>query len=421
MKVKVRLLIERTSLIVNKLVQKARHEKFIQENCEFKKHIPTLLAWKKVVYEFFLKLLCSIKFFRKRESLCKMVLEQAETAALDYPKRVLKKSVLLITAFFVFTSLNNNSVGYYTAYDTDYQGDFTEYLGNEFVMDDEGYLVKMVPSKTNLSQYLNRDKIVIHEVQPSEYTELIADKYGLSVNTILWANGLRSNQIIYPGQKLKIPVADGVLVTVKEGDHLDKYADKYKVEKKLIIEANNLEEEVIYPEDELLIPGAKPIQTAPPRLVASSRSSSSDRSSGEAIIENDPTVSDGGYATGSFVKPTSGILTQGFHSYHYAWDIANRARPPIVAMDGGTVTKSQCGWNNGYGCTVSIDHGNGYASLYAHMSELWVSAGQSVLRGQGIGRMGNTGRVYGVTGIHLHVELSKDGVKIPLSRVGIYY
>lgn len=415
--VKIKLLTRKDKPIVNKLVQKARHEKFIQENCEFKKHIPTLLAWKKLVCEFLLKLRNS----SKKDHLCKKVFGQTETAALDYPKRVLKKSVLLITAFFVFTSMNNNSVGYYTGYDEDYQGDFTEYLGNEFVIDDEGYLVKMVPSKTNLSQYLNRDKTVIHEVQLGEYTELISDKYGLSVNTILWANDLRSNQVIYPGQKLKIPVADGILVAVKEGDHLDKYADKYKVEKRLIAKANNLEGEIIYPGDELLIPGAKPIQKTQPRLVASSRSSSSERASGGAVVIKDPPVSGGGSATGSFVKPTSGILTQGFHSYHYAWDIANRSRPPIVAMDGGVVTKSQCGWNNGYGCMVFIDHRNGYTSLYAHMSELWVNTGQSVNRGQGIGRMGNTGRVYGVTGIHLHIELSKNGIKIPLSRVGIYY
>jgi len=75
------------------------------------------------------------------------------------------------------------------------------------------------------------------------------------------------------------------------------------------------------------------------------------------------------------------------------------------------VVKSQCGWNGGYGCVVVLDHGDGFQTLYAHLSELAAAVGDSVGQGSQIGTMGNTGRVYGATGIHLHFEVVDNGVK----------
>jgi murein DD-endopeptidase MepM/ murein hydrolase activator NlpD len=88
-----------------------------------------------------------------------------------------------------------------------------------------------------------------------------------------------------------------------------------------------------------------------------------------------------------------------------ALDIANPSLPAVIAADTGTVVFSGC-IAYGYGCHVIIDHGNGYQSLYGHMSVLSVSPGQAVSQGQQIGKMGSTGRS---TGPHLHFEIRSGG------------
>jgi murein DD-endopeptidase MepM/ murein hydrolase activator NlpD len=111
-------------------------------------------------------------------------------------------------------------------------------------------------------------------------------------------------------------------------------------------------------------------------------------------------------ATGSFVWPASGMITQGYSFYHKAIDIANRGAGPILAADSGVVVAA--GWDaSGYGNRVLIDHGNGYVTLYGHMSMLQVVDGQRVNRGDVVGQMGSTGRS---TGTHLHFEIRQGGV-----------
>ena len=111
-------------------------------------------------------------------------------------------------------------------------------------------------------------------------------------------------------------------------------------------------------------------------------------------------------------KPTSGNVTQGYRKGHYALDIAERGRPPIWAAADGVVETAAYGWNSGFGNYVIIDHKNGYKTLYAHNTELYVKPGDTVKKGQAIAKMGNTGRVYGATGIHLHYECHLEGIRI---------
>jgi murein DD-endopeptidase MepM/ murein hydrolase activator NlpD len=103
------------------------------------------------------------------------------------------------------------------------------------------------------------------------------------------------------------------------------------------------------------------------------------------------------------------MISQGFAWYHPGADIANRAAPPVIAADGGVVTVA--GWpdNYGYGNRVMIDHGNGYQTLYAHLSNIYVSTGQRVSKGQAVGKMGSTGRS---TGTHLHFEIRFKGIAV---------
>ncbi len=111
--------------------------------------------------------------------------------------------------------------------------------------------------------------------------------------------------------------------------------------------------------------------------------------------------------TGQFVWPTQGKITQNPAWYHMALDIANRGAPDVVAADGGTVVLAGFPDRSGYGNRVIIDHGNGFQTLYAHMAQVYVSAGQGVNRGAAIGKMGSTGRS---TGVHLHFEVRDGGV-----------
>jgi murein DD-endopeptidase MepM/ murein hydrolase activator NlpD len=89
---------------------------------------------------------------------------------------------------------------------------------------------------------------------------------------------------------------------------------------------------------------------------------------------------------------------------HTGIDFRGEYGEPIHATAAGTVTSA--GWNGGYGQMVEVDHGNGLATRYGHLSEIDVKVGQSIRIGQVVGRLGSTGRS---TGPHLHYETRVDG------------
>ncbi len=118
--------------------------------------------------------------------------------------------------------------------------------------------------------------------------------------------------------------------------------------------------------------------------------------------------------SGSLMWPTSGPITSPFgwrvhpifgtSRFHSGIDIGADYGQDVVAADGGVIIYS--GWMGGYGKAVIVDHGDGVSTLYAHNSELVVSEGQRVAKGQVISYVGSTG--YS-TGPHLHFEVRKDG------------
>ena len=89
---------------------------------------------------------------------------------------------------------------------------------------------------------------------------------------------------------------------------------------------------------------------------------------------------------------------------HTGIDFRGTYGEPIHATAAGTVTSA--GWSGGYGQMVEVDHGNGLATRYGHLSEIDVKVGQSIRIGQVVGRLGSTGRS---TGPHLHYETRVDG------------
>lgn len=122
--------------------------------------------------------------------------------------------------------------------------------------------------------------------------------------------------------------------------------------------------------------------------------------------ERPPTV-----GTGNFIRPVNVSVYSGYGwrwgRMHYGIDLSTSTGTPIYAADGGTVVKA--GWSGAYGYLVKINHGNGFTTIYAHCSALYVSAGDKVYQGQRIAAVGNTGRS---TGPHCHFEILYNGVNV---------
>lgn len=252
-----------------------------------------------------------------------------------------------------------------------------------------------------------RSEIIEYEVRSGETLSTIAEKFGVSIDTIKWANDITDVNAVKPGQKLKILPVTGVAHTVKSGDTLESVAKKYSAEAQAIVDFpfNDIPDDFkLKVAQVLIVPDGQPPET---KVKPRSRFQPQYLAQGPGS----PTFSAPGGA--NFIWPAIGILTQYFAWYHPGLDVANRGAPPIAAADGGVAIVA--GWPDGYGYgnRVMIDHGNGYQTLYAHLSNIYVSAGQKISRGQIIGQMGSTGRS---TGTHLHFEIRFKGIALnPLS------
>ncbi len=269
---------------------------------------------------------------------------------------------------------------------------------------EEGFLVKPEIIDADVSR-IGMTDIVEYEVQSGDTISEIAQKFGVTRKTIIDNNNLTNPNVLKKGQVLKIIPVNGLIHEVKKGDTIDKLAKKYKVKDADILSQNNLQEGVeLAIVEELIIPGAK--KDPPPKVYVAKSGGG-----GNGYMS---APSDAGYAPSSgvgLIRPTSGGITQYYRYGHYAIDIAAPGGATIYAAADGTVEKAATGWNGGYGNVIIIDHGNGLKTLYAHNREMYVVKGQWVSQGQPISFQGNTGRVYGRTGIHLHFEVREDGVK----------
>lgn len=250
---------------------------------------------------------------------------------------------------------------------------------------------------------LRGGEIITHVVSEGETLTSIAERYSLDVSTILWENNLTDNAKLKPGQELRILPIDGVRHQVQRGETIFTIAKKYGLEEaaaQAIVDYSfnefvNDETFELAVGQYLMIPGG-----VPPRTEVKSTGPVATR---RAIITPDAGAVT---ATGSFVWPAAGMITQRYSFYHKAIDIANRGAGPILAADSGVVVA--VGWDSsGYGNRVLVDHGNGYITLYGHLSVLQVVNGQRVNRGDVLGQMGSTGRS---TGTHLHFEVRQSGV-----------
>lgn len=239
-----------------------------------------------------------------------------------------------------------------------------------------------------------RDKIIEYQVQSGDNIKSVAQKFGVDEDTIRWQNSLKGDKIKI-GQTLEILPVTGIAHKVIKGDTVYSIAKRYDTEPQAIVDfpfnsfSNDETFELAIGQVVIIPDGVKPAEVPmAPRV--------------RQITPDAGTV----VASGQFVWPTAGTITQRFVWYHKGIDIANHAGPGVLAADSGKVIVA--GWpdGNGYGNRVVIDHGNGYKTLYAHLSRIYVVPGQTVARGSAIGQMGSTGRS---TGIHLHFEIIQNG------------
>ena len=256
-----------------------------------------------------------------------------------------------------------------------------------------------------------RNEIVVHQVQTGETISAIAQKYGISIQTILWANNLTAKSLIQPGAQLKILPVTGVTYTVKRGDNISKIAQLYNCNADSIIKYNGLNAKgtnLVAGVDILIPNGTKPTTAIVKKPTTKPNVNPAKGGS--------PVPSLNVEKVGGLIWPTTyKRISQYFGFRHAGLDMANGIGTPIYAAKAGTVTKSQCGWNGGYGCEIIIDHGGGVVTLYGHNSQIFVSVGEEVEQGQNISLMGSTGRS---TGPHLHFEVRINGkVTNPLSYI----
>lgn len=276
--------------------------------------------------------------------------------------------------------------------------------GGGDIIVDEGTLASSGPFDLESSGMdKSGGEISVHVVRPCtpercETLSHIAEMYGVSVNTILWANDIDDPKSVQPGDTLVILPITGVRHVVKEKETLASIAKKYGAETSEQVEGmvsdilsyNRLASAGdISVGDTVVVPGGVMHQAAPQK--STTKSSSPTRTASK------------GAGGGSFVNPVPGaVRTQGIHGYN-AVDLAAAVGTSIrAAASGEVIVAKSGGWNGGYGNYVVIKHANGVQTLYAHMSSVGVGVGSKVDAGETIGGVGNTGKS---TGSHLHFEV----------------
>ncbi len=239
-----------------------------------------------------------------------------------------------------------------------------------------------------------RADILEYIVKDGDTLANIAKTFGVDTDSIMWLNKGISEKKLKPGTALKIPPVTGVIHIVKSGETIYSVAKRYNVSAQAVVdfpfnEFTNDETFALAIGQQLVVPDGE----MPDEPILSPRSNLA-----TTLTPNAGAVS----ATGSWIWPAAGRITQPFKPWHKGIDIANSAGGAILAADSGTVVVASWLDNTGYGNRVMIDHGNGLKTLYAHMSGFSVVVGQTVKRGDKLGMMGSTGRS---TGTHLHFEI----------------
>ena len=279
-----------------------------------------------------------------------------------------------------------------------------------YLIAEDGFLMK-TSSLTEQGTRSAFNQGIIHTVETGESIKSIATMSSLKTETILWANNLKEGTAVKTGQKLLILPVDGVLHEVKRGQNVQLIADLYDVPAGEIMKQNAIQGSYLLAGQELIIPNGKPIVEATKPVIASKPPPVSGKTPVPVTVPASVKSATIAPSFGILQMPCDCFYTQYFGASHFGVDLQHRGGSPNFAAEAGTVIRAEYGWNGGYGNVIEIDHGGGLVTLYAHNKELYVKKGDHVERKQVIAFMGNTGRVHGPTGIHLHFEVHVNGVK----------
>ncbi len=251
--------------------------------------------------------------------------------------------------------------------------------------------------QTDISQK-PRDQIITYHVQKGDTLSTIAQKFGVSEDTLRWENDLTSDDLAIDDE-LKILPVTGIAHKVQSGDTVYSIAKKYDTEAQKIVDFPF--NDFANPETFSLVVGQ--ILVVPDGI----------KPSEQPFIKREVYIAQGPITitASGFTWPVHGLVTQFASWYHMALDIAAPVGTPIVAAHSGKVIAVSVGtWDGGYGTSVQVGDSAGYTSHYAHMNGVNVSAGDTVTAGQTVvGWIGMTGRT---TGPHVHFEIRKNGVLI---------
>jgi len=269
--------------------------------------------------------------------------------------------------------------------------------GDINIVDGNALLSENGPSGTvaDINDSATNGIISRYIVRKGDTLSSVAKMFGVSTNTILWANDLTS-KTIREGQVLVILPVSGVIHTVAKGETLSTIAKKYKGDLNEIIQFNSLGIDAkLAVGDTVIIPDGE----------AGVRVSTASTAPRTTIVRG----SDAPVYPGYYMLPISGgRKTQGLHGYNAVDYAVPTGSSLVAAADGEVVIAKTTGWNGGYALYIVISHYNGSQTVYGHLSAVYVVPGQRVVKGQLIGLTGNTGNS---TGPHLHFEIR--GAKNP--------
>ena len=257
-----------------------------------------------------------------------------------------------------------------------------------------------------------------YRVRPGDNLTTIAQRAGISVSALRAANPRLNNaNHVEAGQLLRIPNRQlpGQTHRVKDGENLTVIAHRYGLTLPQLLRANPQIDarRPLRAGVTLQIPG----RTVAARLPssgsavlgrASTPSSAARRTPAATVRAASIRVTSAPSAMG-WLWPVAGyrFISSGFgdrvldgeHEQHYGVDIVASPGTPVRAARGGRVLESRLDLERGWGWTVVLEHPDGWITRYAHLSATLVRAGEQVVQGQSVGRVGSTGRS---TGPHLH-------------------